>query len=78
MVVDDLHIFSARFRPAETNAPLIVALDAVTAGAISLERFKAISGWNPQIIQALRNLQLPELPTCNRRHIAKPLYTVPF
>jgi len=65
MVVHYLHVFGACFRPAKTDAPLIVDPDAVLAGSIALQSLQSIARWHTQIVQAARDIELPELtPGC--------------
>jgi len=61
VIVDDLHIFGPRSRPAETNAELIVHADAVLACPVALQGFKPVAGRNPKIFDSTCNLQLPQL-----------------
>lgn len=64
MVVHYLYIFSARFRPTKTDAPLIIDADTMLTGSIATESLKAIAGWHAQIVQAAGDLELPELAPC--------------
>jgi len=52
VVVDDLDIFGSSFIPAETYSPLVVDPDAPLPGAVALQRFKPISGRNPEIVNS--------------------------
>jgi hypothetical protein len=61
VVIHYLYVFGARFRPAKTDAPLIIDANAVLSEAVALQRFKAIARRHPQIIQAARDLKLSEL-----------------
>jgi len=74
VVVHNLYIFRACVGPTEAESVLIVDSDAMLAKAITYECFKAIAGWNTQILQFVGNLQLSELSTCNDLNISEPLY----
>jgi hypothetical protein len=74
MVIHDLDMFCTLFLPTEADAPLIVDTNAVLAGTVAFESFKAISGRNPQIVQPAGNFELPQLPSCNRGDICKSLH----
>jgi len=78
MVIHDLNIFCSRFLPTKTDAPLIVNTNAVLAGTVAFECFKAISGRHSQIIQPACNLELPQLTSCHRFNIHKPPNADPF
>ncbi len=56
VVIHYLYVFSACFRPAKADAPLIIDANAVLSEAIALQSFKAIAGRHPQIIQAACDL----------------------
>ena len=59
VIVHDLDIFSARVRPTEAHAELIIYTDAMLSDAIAFQRFQSIAGRHPQIVQSARDLQLP-------------------
>ena len=61
MIVKDLDVFSARRRPAEAHAKLVVHADAVLAGTLPFESFEPVSRWHAQVVEASRDLQLPQL-----------------
>src|SRR3990172_1093266 len=63
VVIHYLYVFSACFRPAETDAPLIIDADAVLTGSVALQRLESVSRRYPQVLQAAGDLQLPELST---------------
>ena len=67
MVINDFHIFCTCIRPTKTDTPLIVDTNAVLTGTITLECFKVIAGWHPQIIKPTGDLELSKLPT---RHLS--------
>lgn len=61
VVVGDLDIFSARDRPSEADAKLIVHPDAVLPRTVSLQFFKTITRRHQQVLQLVCDLQLPDL-----------------
>jgi len=61
VVIHDFYVFSACFRPAKADAPLIIDANAVLPAAPALQGFKAIARRHPQVIQAARDLELSEL-----------------
>ena len=78
MVIHDLNIFCTRFLPTKTDAPLIANTNAVLAGTVAFECFKAISGQHSQIIQPACNLELSQFPSCRRFNIHKPPHADSF
>jgi hypothetical protein len=50
VVVHDLDAFGTGGSPAKATAKLIVDPNAVSAGAIALERFEAVPRWNTQVV----------------------------
>ena len=69
MVINDFHIFCACIRPTKTDTPLFVYANAVLTGTITLECFKVIAGWHPQIIKSTSDLELSKLTPCNLSNI---------
>jgi hypothetical protein len=65
MVINDFYIFSPYIRPMKADTPLIVNTNAVLTGTITLECFKVIAGWHPQIIKSTSDLDLSKLTPCN-------------
>ena len=61
MVIDDLNVVCVAIPPSEADPPLIVDPDAVLALAISLERFKPITGRRPKIVKGACIVDLHEL-----------------
>jgi hypothetical protein len=61
VVIDDFHIFCTPIRPTKADTPLIVDTNAVLTGTITLECFKVIARWHPQIIKSTGDLKLSEL-----------------
>jgi hypothetical protein len=53
VIIDDLDIesFSPLVRPFKTDTPTIIDANAVLTGAITLQGFKSISRWKPQVVQ---------------------------
>ena len=56
VVIHYLYVFSARFRPAKADAPLIIDANAVLPEAVAPQCFKAIARRHPQVIQITRDL----------------------
>jgi hypothetical protein len=61
VVVHYLYIFSARARPAKTDAPLIIDANAVLSQPVTFQGFKPVAWRHPQVIQTTGNLELSEL-----------------
>jgi len=73
VIVHNLHVRRAFFRPAEANAKLTVDADAVLALALSLQRLQMIAGWGAQKLQSMCCIKLRQLPNCDIRDAGKPL-----
>jgi hypothetical protein len=69
VVVHDLDIFSTCVRPTEAQTELIVYADAMLPCSIPFQGFKSIPRRYPQIAQSSRDLQLPQLASCDNRDI---------
>lgn len=54
MVIDDLNILCVVVSPGETNPPLIVDSNAVSAGPVALQQFQLVAWGDPKIIQLPR------------------------
>jgi hypothetical protein len=78
VVICDLDIFRARFRPSKADAPSIIDTNAVLADTVALEGLKAITGRYPQIIQTTCDLKLSQLPSRYRRDVYEPLHAETF
>jgi hypothetical protein len=65
VVINDFHIFWTCIRPIEADTPLIVDTNAVLTGTITLEYFKVIAGWHPQIIKSTGDFELSKLTPCH-------------
>lgn len=61
MVVNQFNIFRAAVRPSKTEPVLVVDADAVLSGSITAQRFQAVTGWNPEVVEPAGDLELPEL-----------------
>lgn len=57
MVIHNLHIMGVVVTPCETDTPLVINPDAVLAGAVVPERFKAVARWRAQILKLSRAVQ---------------------
>jgi hypothetical protein len=58
--------------PGEANSPLVIDSNAVFPGAITLKRFEAISGWNPEIFESLRGVEVKQLTSSNALNCPEP------
>ncbi len=77
MIVHDLDVFSACGRPTEAHPELIVHTNAVLAGTIAFQGLHPVAGRYPQIVQSVRDLQLPELASCDGRDVRKTFDPLP-
>jgi hypothetical protein len=66
MVVDDLDIKGCSVMPPEANLPLLVDAKAVLPTPIALQRFEAIAGRYPQIVQGSCLVQRTQLAQSDR------------
>jgi len=78
VVINDFHIFCTPIRPTKADTPLFVDTNAVLTGAITLECFKVIAGWHPQIIQSAGDLKLSKLTPRNFGNVHKLLDAIAF
>lgn len=62
MIVHDFNVMCLAVAPHETDPPLVVDPDAMLSCAITFERFKAIAGWNAQILQSRGGMKVVEPP----------------
>jgi hypothetical protein len=69
VVVHDLDIFSACVRPTKAQTELIIYADAMLPCTIPFQGFQPIPRRHPQIAQSSRDLQLPQLASCDSRDI---------
>jgi len=61
MIVRHLDIVGVAFLPTEADAPLVIDANTMLAKAIARQSFQPIGRWNPQIIQALSDIELYQL-----------------
>jgi len=78
VVVHDFDFFSARGRPAEADAVLIIDTDTVLTRSASLERLEAIARRHAEVGQASRDLQLPQLASGDSLDAGEPLDPPPL
>jgi len=71
VVIHNLHVFCARFRPPKTDAPPIIDSNAVLAGTVALKHFEAVAGRHPQVIQLIGDLNLSQLAPRHCRDVHK-------
>ena len=78
MVVRDLHLVGSVHLPDKADAILIVDANAMLTGSVSLQSLQPVSGWEAQVAQIGRGLDLVELADgdlANRRPaFAKPCF----
>jgi hypothetical protein len=79
MVVHYFHIINATFLPYKADTPLVINANAALTPALTLERFKAITGRLPQVIKCSCPMKIEQFSTsgaldrtesCNK-HIMK-------
>jgi hypothetical protein len=63
VIVNDLYGFRVTRPPFEADAPLLIDTDAVLPGPIPCEWFQAVGRRYAKIIQRLRVIQHPQLPS---------------
>jgi len=66
MVVDDFDIGRSSLIPNETYSPLVIDPDRILALPVSLERFEAVTRWNPKIASRSGLIQKTKL---SQRHV---------
>ena len=79
-MIDDFDRVALPLLPDEADAPLVVDPDAVLACALPPQRFQPICRRNAQVIEAVRSVEHPQLPSGERlnlirkatRHVAVP------
>ena len=78
MVINDFHIFRTCISPTKADTPLIIDTNTVLTGTITLECFKVIAGWHPQIIKSTGYLELSKLTPCHLRDVHEQSDTLAF
>ena len=78
MIIYDFNIFGAGVRPTETQTELIIDSDTMLPRAIAFQGFQSISWRYPQIVQAARDLQLPQLASCYGCDVREALDSLAF
>jgi hypothetical protein len=71
MVIADFHAFRVPVGPHKADAPLIVHPDAMLTLSATLERFKPICRWDPQIGQGSGIVQHTQLSSRNGLDIGR-------
>lgn len=69
MIIDDFDIVWAVRFPAKADVPLVIDTNGVLTLSVSLERFKAISGWNSEVIECCSSVNLGEFPQGNALNV---------
>jgi len=62
VIVNNFNILGTCASPAKAEPVLIIDPYAVLTDPIAFERFESVARRNPQVIEAGRNLKLPQLP----------------
>ncbi len=78
MVVDDFHVLRAFRRPNEAHAKLVVDTNTVLTGAVALERFKPVPGWNTQVVQRARPVELFQFAPGHGFDVSKSFHALPL
>ena len=73
MVIHNFNVFSAGGRPPETHPKLVIDTNTMPARSTAFERFQPIAGRYPQIIQTIRDFQLPQLASHDGFYVHEPL-----
>jgi len=66
MIIDDFHVFSARSGPAETYPISIIYANARLTFPVSPERLQSVPLRHAEVLEAHRDLKLPELAPGDR------------
>lgn len=61
MIVSHFDVVGVACLPTEADAPLVIDANAMLASAIARQSFQPIGRWNPQIVQALSDIELYQL-----------------
>ena len=61
MIVRHFDVVGVALLPTEADAPLVIDANAMLASAIARQSFQPIGRWNPQIVQALSDIELYQL-----------------
>jgi hypothetical protein len=69
VVVHDFDVVGVAAPPSEADPPLVVDPDAVLPLPIAAQSLKPVTGRDPQVVQAVRSVQHPELPQGHPLHI---------
>ncbi len=77
MIVNNFNIFRIAILPDEAHPKLIIDADAVLAGAITLQCFKVVAGWRPQILKAGRGIDVAQLASADREQIGRETFRQP-
>lgn len=64
VIVADFNIVRVAITESEADSPLIIDRDRVLSLAVVLQRVQPISGWNPEIVEARREVNVLELTHC--------------
>jgi hypothetical protein len=62
MIIGDFNKKGVSVAPDKADAPLVINSNAVLPGAVAFQSFKAVSGWNAQVLKTdgvVREFQFP-------------------
>jgi hypothetical protein len=60
VIVDNLYILGTCGRPAEADAELVIYADPIQTRPGAFQGFKAVTGWDTEVINPPGDLQLPQ------------------
>jgi hypothetical protein len=61
VVVNKFNVFGAAVRPSKAEPILIIDANAVLSGPITAQRLQAVTGRNPEVVELVGDLELPQL-----------------
>ena len=65
VIIDDLDVAGIAVLPSKADAPLVIDTNAVAAGTITLQPFRAIPGWHAEVRQSPRSMEQCQLTLCD-------------
>jgi len=77
VIINNFNICSTGFGPSKTEPKLLVDPDTVLPFASMRQGFEHVAGWDPQIIQASRGLQLANLAQCDALEVDEAPDSIP-
>ncbi len=71
MIINNLNIFRASYRPAKADTKLIIDSDTELAVSVALQCFQMVTRWNFKITYVFSDLKLPKFTQSNSFNIYK-------